>query len=94
MSTTPMAIFQERLGWGFVVLGLVNLPSYLVLGWLFFGTWSNFVDTIKVSFWSDEYPDEDAFDAMRASCKLLFFLVSAVALLFAEYQLGCWIFSS
>ena len=36
-----------------VVLALVNLPLYLGLGWLFFRTWSDFLECVRFYFTPD-----------------------------------------
>ena len=82
--------------WALVIgLIVVNIPSYLLLGKVFFGGWEGFLECVRygitpdiVSLFRGEYWEDKA-----ASWKLFLYFAGCAALVFCEYKLISKIFS-
>ena len=72
-----------------IILGVVNIPVYLVLGSLFFGSWGNFWECIIFWFKPDLWSafDGEFFDDWFAELKLGIFIAACGACVYAEYAL-------
>ena len=73
---------------GWIVLGVANIPLYVVLGWLFFNDLGHFVDAIRswftpveVSALRGEYHED-----RWASFKLALWLLACAACVFGQAQ--------
>jgi hypothetical protein len=75
---------------GIVILVLVNVPTNIVLGWLFFGNWAGFVDAIGVCLTKDsefDVEEEERPEIFLNGLRVLGFAVSVAVLIYAEYRL-------
>jgi hypothetical protein len=73
---------------GIVILVVLNAPTYLLLGWMFYGSWSGFVDAVWYFFTnSSEFKVEEQPAAMMNALKLCGYLFSIVVVVYAEYRL-------
>jgi hypothetical protein len=73
-----------------IVLLAANLPNYVLLVWVVFGGWSSFIEALwhSLNAAGSISPVEEGWeDRFWASMKLLSFVVSAAAVIGAEYWL-------
>jgi len=77
---------SETTSW--VILGILNIPLYLGLGWLFFDDWAGFVDCLGANMnplWFLA-PDSSG-DAWWAKMKLFVFLALCAAAVSHEHAM-------
>ena len=72
-----------------IILGVANIPTYVVFGWLFFGSWGDFWECVRfwitpdiISLFRGEY-----FEDQWAQLKLFIFLIVNAATVYAEHML-------
>jgi hypothetical protein len=79
---------------GIVALVAASIPSYIVIGWVIFGSWSGFLEALWVSLFCGHEPwvTEGWEDAWWLTVKFFFFLLAVAAFTYAEYQLLAYLF--
>jgi hypothetical protein len=79
-----------------LILLAANLPTYFVLGWAFFGSWPRFFDdlwSVMTKFLGNPiHGGEEWEEGWLAAMKLLLFVVSAAAVIGAEYWIVARLF--
>jgi hypothetical protein len=74
-----------------ILLVMANAPIYFLFGWLVFGTWSKFVEALWYVFCAAGYQFDYGEESQRrllALVKVLWFLISAAAVVGLEYALA------
>jgi hypothetical protein len=71
---------------GWIVLAIVNIPVYIGFGWVFFGTWDDFLEAVRykltpdiISLFRGEYWED-----WWAETKFSFWLLSCALFVVAE----------
>jgi hypothetical protein len=72
-------------------LAVINIPVYLLIGRVFFGSFDGFLDAVKDTLigrflFSTCDPSGRSFDYMMATVKIMAFVALCVILVAAEYQ--------
>jgi hypothetical protein len=72
-----------------IILVLANIPVFIALGKVYFGSFSRFLDCIRYSEQSDfvSAMDGESWKDFRSTWELYFFIGGCVALLVGEYVL-------
>ncbi len=72
-----------------VILALVNIPVYILLGKVYFGSWSKFFDCVKYWLTNDtsSYLRWEQWEDVRSTFNLYLFLGGCAAMIAGEYYL-------
>lgn len=75
---------MELIGW--IILGVVNIPVYVLLGWIVFNSWDNFGEAVVFLFKPDIFSafQGEFWQDRWAFMKLVFFLGACGLIVYTE----------
>jgi hypothetical protein len=76
-----------------VLLLVANLPTYLLVGWVVFGTWSNFLEILWFLLRGHDFRsyEEEREMGPDAFLKTAAFVLMSGSVMVAEYHVYCWL---
>ena len=72
-----------------IILAVANIPVYILLGKVYFGSWYRFFDCVKYFLTKDtsSYMRGQQWEDLRSTWELLFFVGGCAAMIAGEYYL-------